>query len=123
MSQITLYCKESPSLKLGPGTTQVQPLPVAEDERTRPAPEVGDCIVFFEGFATFDPALLPDWEKWVNHPGTPYIEVLGDNSEGQVPDGAGVACDVCHKSFATQPQLRGHMLGHAKAARREGVTA
>jgi hypothetical protein len=97
--QVTLYCKEPRGLKLGPGTLD------------------GEFIPFKDGFATFDAAQFPEWESWVNHPGTPHIEILPGN-EAQVADTTPDAhvCPECGRAFASAFALTGHLRSHAPKA-------
>jgi hypothetical protein len=96
MSEIILFCPEAEGLKLGP------------------SPKPGEYIAFRDGWARFDPATFPEWETWVNHPGTPRIEVLPSDTE-QVPAGAvnSFACPVCDKAFGSNFALTGHLRSHA----------
>lgn len=104
MSQITLFCEETPGLKLGPGTT-------SSFADGRPP---GDVIVFFRGFATFEADDYPDWERWVRAPGTPYIRVVDVEAGEATSADAGVACPICSKPFATEKSLNGHLLSHRR---------
>lgn len=113
MSEITLYCAETASLKLGPGS-------VGEASNTgQHVP--GHVIVFAYGFATFDEADFPDWRAWVDAPGTPTITVA---DVGQVPAGSAGSfpCPECAKVdvtkvFATQKALNGHLMSHRPRAK------
>lgn len=97
MAQVTLYCQETPGLKLGPGTIG--------QEGSVP----GSVIVFADGYATFDPTEYPDWARWAFAPGSPYIRVLeGD----EAPDG--VDCPECGKTFKTDRALNGHLMSHKR---------
>jgi hypothetical protein len=99
-----LYCESHPFLKLGPGT-----LPPEE------------VITFVNGFAEIadDDPNYAEKLRWTTAIGTPLIEQLGENTEGRVTTGAPEAfvCAIDGKSFGTQQGFRGHMLGHAKAAK------
>ena len=98
--EISLYCAETASLKLGPGETGDSGRSIA-----------GQVIVFDYGFATFDEAEFPDWQSWVNAPGSPAIRVV-DDAKGEATGPGGVACGVCGKSFASDRALNGHLLSH-----------
>ncbi len=104
MAEVTLYCEETPGLKLGPGTTSS----FADD---RPA---GDVIVFRDGFATFEAKDYPDWERWVRAPGTPTIRVVDVAAGEAVSADTAVECPVCGKQFATERALNGHLLSHRR---------
>ena len=94
----TLYCREYPFLKLGPGIL---------------GPE--HEIKFVNGFAEIanDDPHYAEKLRWTTALGTPPIENLGDNSEGQVAgDPSALDCPVCGKSFGTKPKLNGHLLSH-----------
>jgi hypothetical protein len=95
MTDIILFCPEPPSLKLGPSEIP------------------SECIAFKDGFARFDSEAFPDWEKWVKHPGTPYIEILPPDT-AQVPAGPSTfECPVCGKAFAKEFARTGHLRSHA----------
>jgi hypothetical protein len=113
VAHITLYCSESPNLKLGPGT--IDPLDTTSQRGGTEASPGDQVIVFFEGFAEFETERFPKWESWVKHSGTPYIEINPEG--GLVPLGTGFPCDVCAgtkspKSFGSARQLAGHMMSH-----------
>lgn len=116
MAIISLYCEETPRLKLGPGiTSRVRTTP---DEHGNQPLEPGDVIVFSDGFATFDSAEYPDWEQWVHAPGSPTIRVLSSD-EGASETGETFACPVdgCDKGpFKTEFGLKGHLRSHAPKA-------
>ncbi|HEY6014505.1 MAG TPA: C2H2-type zinc finger protein [Candidatus Limnocylindrales bacterium] len=96
MAIVTAYCHEAHGLKLGPGTGQVD-IP-------------GQLIVFRDGYATFDTADYPDFERWLV--GAPPIRIL-DSAEGEVAaDDAEFKCPVCGKGFKTEKQLNGHLMSH-----------
>ncbi|MBI4899003.1 MAG: hypothetical protein HY829_00840 [Actinobacteria bacterium] len=92
---ITLYCQETPELKLGPGS-----------------PTDPSTIVFRLGFAEIA-ELTPDIARWITHPGTPHIEIL-EGSEGRVAETTPDAwvCPACAKAFGTEKQGRMHLLSH-----------
>ena len=96
MAEVQLYCPEPLGLKLGPSTVP------------------SEQIVFRDGFVTFDAKTFPDWEAWVKHPGTPYIEVLPADSQ-QVAAGTANAfvCPICQREFKTKLALGGHLRSHA----------
>jgi hypothetical protein len=95
MSEITLFCPEPPSLKLGP------------------SPTPGEFIEFRDGWAAFDPKDFPDWEAWVKHPGTPYIEVILPGSGEVNPAEADAhVCPKCGKAFTTRIAMTGHLRSH-----------
>lgn len=102
MAQITLYCQETPGLKLGPGVSSaVGDLPV------------GDVIEFRDGFTTFDEETYPDWARWVAAPGSPTIVVVDAASgEATSADGA-VECPVCGKLLKSEFGLKSHLKTHA----------
>ena len=88
---ITLYCRETPGLKLGPEAQ----------------------IVFVDGFADVDTETYPDWEAWVHHPGTPFVRVL-DAGEVTSAIALGFTCDVDGLSFTTEAALNAHLLTHRR---------
>lgn len=114
MGHVVLYCAETPNLKLGPGT--LSPLDTTSQQGGTPAsPGSEQVIIFVDGFADVDTAKMPDWEKWVKHPGTPFIEI--NPEAGLVPLDEGFACEKCAntrtpKAFETKRQLAGHMMSH-----------
>lgn len=94
MAEVLLFCPEPSGLKLGPSATP------------------GEYIEFKNGWARFDSKDFPDWEAWVKHPTTPYIEILpADTTE--VPVGQGLACQICGRAFAHKGALLGHLRTHA----------
>ncbi|NJD27204.1 MAG: C2H2-type zinc finger protein [Chloroflexi bacterium] len=96
---VTLYCKETPGLKLGPGIK----------------PGDRDIIEFKDGYADLDPADPAFAEKmsWVTAPGTPPIRILdADEVPLNTPDA--VFCPECGKPFATDRQLNGHLIQHRR---------
>ena len=96
MAEIYLYCKEPQGLKLGSGSTPKE------------------VIAFHDGFARFDSDDFPDWEAWVNYPGTPDIEILPPDSELVAPGSAdSFECPVCGKAFGKKFSLTGHLRSHA----------
>ena len=98
--QISLYCEETPGLKLGTGnTSSINEVPA------------GDVIVFRDGFATFDASEFPDWERWIKAPGTPFIRVL-DEGDATVAEGAS-ECPVCGRLLKSEFGLTGHLRSHA----------
>jgi len=100
--EVTLYCQETPSLKLGPGST-------GDTGQSVP----GQVIVFAHGFATFDEGEFPDWERWVDAPGTPTIRVV-DAASGEATEAEGaVTCPVCGKAFKSDFALNSHLRSHA----------
>lgn len=110
--QITLYCEDTPGLKLGPGTTEPQLVTKFAGDPTPPA--VGDVIVFRNGFATFDDAAFPSWEMWVHAFGTPYIRVIDADAGETVPTDDSAACPVCGKAFESTRKLNGHLMSHKR---------
>jgi len=99
---VTLYCQETPELKLGPGTTGAW-------EGRQP----GDVIVFARGFAEFDAKDYPDWRAWVAHPGTPTIREIDDSTgEGLSGDDPHI-CPIDGRPFKSEFALTGHMRTHA----------
>lgn len=95
MGQITLFCQDSHSLKLGPG----------EGNQQNP----GQLIVFDRNYATFEEEDFPDWRAW--QAGAPHIEVL-EGDEVAATD-AEFVCPTCNKAFASLRSLNGHRLTHA----------
>lgn len=114
MTEINLYCAETPGLKLGPGT--LNPLDTTSQTGGTPASS-SEVIMFADGFASFDDKRFPKWREWMNHPGTPHIDVI-DAAEGLVPlRDSDFACAICAqtenpKAFGTSRQLAGHMMSH-----------
>jgi hypothetical protein len=103
MAIVTLYCEDTPQLKLGPG----QP------------PD----LWFVDGFCSFNPENFPDWQAWAFHPGTPKILVLPEGETA--PTGNLAPCPICSKAVATS-QLNRHILGHkpksiASSPAQEGI--
>jgi hypothetical protein len=101
---VTLYCEETPELKLGPGVR----------------PEDPDVIVFKQGYATIDPndPLFKQKIAWLTHPGTPFIRIL-DAEEAQSAVEAVVKCPECEKvgitkAFSSDRALNGHLIQHRK---------
>ena len=104
MATVTLYCEETPNLKLGPGIRPGDP----------------DIIVFTDGYADLDPAdpLFKAKLSWVHKPGTPFIRVL-DDDEAKTPSEAVVTCPECAKvgvtrAFASDKALGGHLIQHRR---------
>lgn len=96
---VTLYCHETPELKLGPGIKEGDP----------------DIIVFHGGYAELDPA-DPDFAEkmsWLTKPGTPTIRVL-DADEVPATQAGAVFCPACDKPFASDRQLNGHLIQHRR---------
>lgn len=96
MATITLYCREPEGLKLGPGANP------------------GEFIPFHKGFARFEESAFPAWRTWVNHPSTPPIEILDDDSgfvSSDTPDA--LACPICDRHFKNDFALKGHLRSHA----------
>jgi hypothetical protein len=92
---VTLLCQETPGLHLGPGV-----------------PGSKNVIDFINGYATIDEndPLFGEKMSWVNSFGCPAIRLL---DEGEVPAGdpSAVPCPVCGKTFASDRQVNGHILG------------
>lgn len=100
--QISLYCEETPGLKLGTGnTSSINDVPA------------GDVIEFRNGFATFDAAEFPDWERWVKAPGTPLIRVLDEEGGDATTSIGAVECPVCGRLLKSDFGLTGHLRTHA----------
>jgi len=100
--EITLYCEETPQLKLGPGIS-VAVRTVQLDGDTPPL-EAGQVIEFHDGFATFDEAEYPKWLDWVYAPGTPFIRIV-DEGAGEATSAA--ACSrTSSRSRATCAAIR-----------------
>lgn len=95
MAQITLYCPETPGLKLGPGTIG--------QEGSVP----GSVIVFRDGYATFEADEYPEWARWAFAPGSPTIRVLEGDEAAE-----GATCPECGKTFKSDRALNGHLLSH-----------
>lgn len=101
---VTLYCDETPNLKLGPGIKPGDP----------------DIIEFRDGYAEVDP-LDPMFKakmRWVVAPGTPYIRILDDDEAHSAAD-AVVVCPECEKAgvvkaFPSDKALNGHLIQHRK---------
>jgi hypothetical protein len=101
---VTLYCEETPQLKLGPGIKPGDP----------------DIIEFKDGYAEIDPAdpLFKAKITWLYAPGTPFIRIL-DSDEAHSPAEAVVKCPECEKAgitkaFANDKALNGHLIQHRK---------
>lgn len=89
MSKITLFCRETPGLKLGPDNQ----------------------IVFVDGYADVDTEQYPEWTDWAYHSGTPHIRVV-DEGESTSATEESVLCPVCNRPFKTERALNGHLLSH-----------
>ena len=98
--EITLYCEETASLKLGPGYT-------GDTGQSVP----GAVLVFNRGFVTFDEADFPDWQSWVGAQGTPTIRVV-DGASGEATEAGGVVCPICSKQLKTEFALNSHLRVH-----------
>lgn len=96
MSDVVLFCPDPMGLTLGPSAVP------------------GECIKFKDGFARFDTDEFPDWESWVRHPGTPFIEVLPEDT-AMVPAGTPNAfeCPVCGRAFSHAGARAAHLKTHA----------
>jgi hypothetical protein len=101
---VTLYCEETPNLKLGPGVKAGDP----------------DIIEFRNGYAEVDPSdpLFRAKMAWLVAPGTPFIRVL-DSDEAKSAEEAVVKCPECErdgvvKAFASDRALNGHLIQHRK---------
>jgi hypothetical protein len=111
LATITLYCGETPGLRLGPGIGPA--VLAAQGEEHLKA--LGQ-IQFSGGYAVFDPSDYPDWKKWVDHPGSPKILIL-DGEDGEVPSGADTfVCEICGRSFKSVESRRGHLRVHVTAS-------
>jgi hypothetical protein len=115
--QITLFCEETPGLKLGPGTTSS-----FSHQRENTGDwvdhQAGDVIVFQDGYATFEESHFPEWADWIKTPGTPVIRIV-DEGAGEATSAQGaVDCPVCGRSFKGDFALNGHLRSHAP----KGVT-
>jgi len=96
MSKMLLFCPETPGLTLGPSEIPAE------------------TIKFKAGWATFDSDDFPEWETWVNHPGTPRIEVIPSDSDEVAPAAVDAhICPVCGKGFKPEIAKKGHMRSHA----------
>lgn len=112
MGTISLYCEETPELKLGPGTTGAWPGLDGRPDRTP-----GNVIVFARGFAEFDEQDYPDWKAWVAAPGTPYIRVIDESTGEGLAGDAPHICLIDGRPFKSELALNGHMRSHtAKGA-------
>jgi hypothetical protein len=120
---VTLYCEETPELKLGPGTTSSWPgQPGHIDARGgwiegTPQREAGDVIVFGRGFAEFNEKDFPEWRAWVAAAGTPHIRVV-DESTGEGLASEPHVCPIDGRPFKSEFALNGHMRTHAKETAR-----
>ena len=101
--KITLYCHETPGLKLGPGVP--------------PDPNV---IVFVDGYAELDEddPLYEQKMAWTHTFGCPPIRVL-EEDEARSDDPAAVHCPACGGAFATDRKLNGHILGAHRGKKQE----
>lgn len=101
---VTLYCQETPNLKLGPGIKAGDP----------------DVIEFVDGYAELDPndPLFKVKMSWVYSPGAPFIRLL-DTEEAKSSTEAVVTCPECAKAgvtkaFPSDKALNGHLIQHRK---------
>jgi hypothetical protein len=96
---VTLYCAETPNLKLGPGVKPGDP----------------DIIEFRDGYAEIAPddPLFAAKLAWVGHPSNPLIRVL-DTDETPLNDPNAVFCPECGKAFGSDKQLNGHLIQHRR---------
>ncbi len=92
---VTLYCKDTPGLHLGPGR-----------------PGSANVIDFRDGYADVDESdpLYDEKMSWVNGPGCPFIRVL-EIDEVPTTDPDAPKCPACGLAFATERKLNGHILG------------
>lgn len=116
---VTLYCEETPELKLGPGTTGSWPGAPGHVDTTggwvdpTPQREGGDVIVFGRGFAEFKEDDFPEWRTWIKAPGTPFIRVIDESTgEGLAGDAAHI-CPIDGRMFKSEFALNGHLRSHA----------
>ena len=100
---VHLYCAEVSELKVGPGVYLDDP----------------EVVVFRDHYAEIknDDDRFAEKMAWIAYPGTPQIRVL-DGDEAPAVLGA-VTCAQCAaegitKAFATDKQLNGHLLSHAR---------
>lgn len=107
MAKITLYCQETPGLKLGPGVKAGDP----------------DIIEFVDGYAEVDSSdpLFQIKMTWVTHPGTPFIRILESDEARSLADEV-VTCPECAKdgitkAFPSERALNGHLIQHRKKDR------
>lgn len=122
MGDVTLYCEETPGLKLGPGVlTQVR---TTWDPNSGDTPPLipGDVIEFRDGFARFDEAKFPKWRDWIRMPGTPPIRIVEEAAgEATSGDSVGAICPVCERKLATDFALKGHLRSHAPSSSNQRV--
>jgi hypothetical protein len=97
---ITLFCRETPGLKLGPG----------------------DEIVFKDGYADVDTAEYPNWSDWAYHSGTPFIRVL-DAGEATSATADSFICPTCERPFESERALNAHLLSHRPKTAKPAATA
>lgn len=113
---ITLYCEETPQLKLGPGVLATVRTTQAAGE-SEPLKGGRDVIPFSSGFATFDEADFPLWRQWKDAPGTPFIRIV-DEDAGEATEitAESVTCPVCGRELKNAFALNGHLRSHSGVA-------
>jgi hypothetical protein len=91
---VTLFCKDAPGLKLGPGL-----------------PNSDRVITFANGYADVaeDDPLFAEKLSWINGPGCPHIEVM-EADEAKTTDPDAFACPVCDKAFGTKKARDMHQI-------------
>jgi hypothetical protein len=113
---VTLYCHETPGLKLGPGTAAYN---WDEDAREKSRSEEDNWFLqFVDGFVTI-PELTPKIAAAIKHPGTPHIIVAEEGQVAVNAPGDTFPCPVCAETekprvFASQRALGGHLMSHRK---------
>jgi hypothetical protein len=102
MATVTLYCRETPELKLGPGVRANSP----------------DLVTFVGGYAELDTEdpMFKAKMSWIGMVGTPFIRVLGTDETPTNAAGV-VICPECKddgidRAFPSEKSLNGHLIQH-----------
>ena len=96
MAKVTLWCPETPELKLGPGVP--------------PDPNV---IVFVNGYAELDDTdpMFATKMSWTHSFGVPSPIRVMEEDEARADDPNAVFCPACKLPFGSDRKLNGHILG------------
>jgi hypothetical protein len=94
VAKITLYCKDSNGMTLGPGNKGTDRV-----------------IQFTDHYADIDEddPLFAEKMSWINTPGCPRIEVM-EADEAKVTDPDAFTCPVCAKAFGTKKARDMHQI-------------